>query len=408
MAWTRTFLTNTAIFGFGLVGGVVIARSLGPEGRGALEALTYWPHFFAGVAALGLNEAIAIRVAREGVTSQLVSTAVALSLMLSGLLGLILLLLMPHLLGAQRAELVPLALAYLAVFLPATFVSQNLLAIVQGTLDFRTFNTQRLLQSVLYPAVLVVLVLRGALTVPTAAAAMLAGTVFVAALRLLDVRGEVLRRPSLQQGRSIIDSGIRLHIAAMAMFLSSQLDNILLLHFGTNHELGLYVAALVFGRTGMGMLVQTYITVALPTVAKMDSLHEHRSTILRHMAALSGITVVTSVAGLFLMPYAVRLLFGAAYMEAVPYARLLLMAFAFAGLRKGMTYVLRSRLSNQPAVIAESVTALVIAAVGYGALRSHGVYGLSIAVLLANVVGTAFMAASFTRELNGWRMQERR
>lgn len=399
MVWKRTFVTNGAIFAFGLVGGVVVARSLGPGGRGALEVLTYWPHFIAGFAALGLNEAITIKVSRDECTQRLASTAFILSIGQAAVLSLVLLTLLPFLLRDDRAALLPEALIYSMIFLPATFISQNLLAIVQGSLDFRRFNTQRLIQSVIYPTMLIGFILAEKLDVLTAATSMLAGTVVVALLRIWDVKSELFKKPQWADARGILTTGLKLHLASIAIFLSTQIDSIILVYFGTNHELGLYIAALVFGRTGIGLLVQTYITITLPTIARVESLHKYRSEILRHLAILSVVSIGAVVVGLFLLPMVIPLLMGDGFVEAVSCAQILLLAFAVAGIRKAMIYVLRSRLKNLPAILVESVTAILVAIIGYFSFISHGLVGLSTAVLLANSVGTLLLVPFFTREL---------
>ena len=401
MAWTKTFGANGAIFVFGLVGGVIIARSLGTEGRGALETLTYWPHFLAGFAALGLNEAIAIRVARERIRPRLVATTFILSIGIATLLGLVLIVLLPFLMHGSRAAQVPAAMLYMAIFLPATFLSQNLLAISQGNLDFGRFNAQRLVQSALYPVMLLAFLLAGKLDVGTAAISMLAGTVVVSLLRMWDVKGELLRKPAWSDARGMLSTGLKLHLASMAMFLSSQIDTMILVNFGTNHELGLYVAALVFGRTGIGLLVQTFITIALPKMARAESLHRHRAELLRQLTILLFVSLVAVVVGAVLLPIVVPLLMGQNYVDAVPSGRILLLAFAVAGMRKAMIYILRSRLTNLPAIIAESATAILIAIIGYFSFKSYGLVGLSATVLLANIAGTLLLVPFFLQELRG-------
>ena len=73
--WQETLVTNGIIFGAGLVGGVLVARFFGPDDRGILAAVLYWPHFLAGITSLGINESLVVTVARDGFSRRLAATA---------------------------------------------------------------------------------------------------------------------------------------------------------------------------------------------------------------------------------------------------------------------------------------------------------------------------------------------
>jgi len=60
--WVFTFLTNALILAFGTFTGILTARLLHPEGRGALAAVLFWPEILAGVGICGLNEALVYRM----------------------------------------------------------------------------------------------------------------------------------------------------------------------------------------------------------------------------------------------------------------------------------------------------------------------------------------------------------
>src|SRR4051812_40976712 len=54
----ETAITNVALGGLGIATGVIVARWLGPVGRGELAAIQMWPSAMATIAMIGLPEAL--------------------------------------------------------------------------------------------------------------------------------------------------------------------------------------------------------------------------------------------------------------------------------------------------------------------------------------------------------------
>ena len=65
-ALITTFGVTGVTMGLSLITSVVLARNLGPEGRGLLLALTFWPALWTALSNLSLNEATCFHVARSG------------------------------------------------------------------------------------------------------------------------------------------------------------------------------------------------------------------------------------------------------------------------------------------------------------------------------------------------------
>src|SRR4029079_13570219 len=70
--YVSTFGTNIAIQLCTIMQGILLARLLGPTGRGQFAAATLWPTIFAGVGGLGLTVALARRSARMQDPSRIV------------------------------------------------------------------------------------------------------------------------------------------------------------------------------------------------------------------------------------------------------------------------------------------------------------------------------------------------
>jgi O-antigen/teichoic acid export membrane protein len=66
-------LSDSAITGFGFISGILIARGLGPEGRGQLTAALLWPTMFCAFTMLGPPRAVTYAVGCRWATPQLLA-----------------------------------------------------------------------------------------------------------------------------------------------------------------------------------------------------------------------------------------------------------------------------------------------------------------------------------------------
>ncbi|MDQ6878051.1 MAG: oligosaccharide flippase family protein, partial [Candidatus Dormibacteraeota bacterium] len=118
-----TFAANIALAILGAAAGILVARILGPAGRGDLAAIQTFPTFLSLVAMVGLPQAVIFFTAkRTGDSGQYLGTAVALALCVSLLAGAIGYLAMPVLLAAQGDRVIEAARYYLLMIPIYAFV----------------------------------------------------------------------------------------------------------------------------------------------------------------------------------------------------------------------------------------------------------------------------------------------
>lgn len=397
--WGSGLFTSAIILGSGLAGGLIAARYLGPEGRGALEGITFWAHFSVGFITIGLNEAIAIAVAKQATHRSLASTAVWLSIALGTLLVAILAAIMPLLISDDWSIYATEALCYAAILIPTTLVAQNLLGIVQGRQNFTEYNTQRIYQALAYPICLSTLIMLDALTVTTAALAMLTGTCIVAIMRIQLIRDELTTPPCKALATQLLRSGSKIHVANMALLLAAQLDILILLQIGSRFDLGIYVTSMVLGRTVVGLFVQTYTSISLPMVAKIQTTEMIWPAVRKSVWTVLAILAITCSVCWAILPFAVPILFGEEFRSAIPVAQILTIACGLAGFRKVLIYILRSHSMNRDGAIAEAVTGIIVLLGLLEFYSSGGVQGAAWIVLVANAAGTGIMCFAFHRTI---------
>lgn len=144
-----TGATNLAILALTLLNGVIVARLLGPEGRGALFALLAYPTVVAGAVGAFVQPALARRAAagtsEAGARLGGLALLSALPLSLATLaIACPLLWWAPWLDRGQRGA----GLAYAVLWTPAGFALLNLLALDLGRARWRRYNALRF---ALYP-----------------------------------------------------------------------------------------------------------------------------------------------------------------------------------------------------------------------------------------------------------------
>ena len=168
-----------------LVTSVALARYLGPEGRGLLLALLFWPALLLSIFFCSLHEATIYHVARarsghvghDGIDTNAVTRhALGVHIVAAVFITLVVLSLLPFVLGAARTQYLPLVFRYAGVFIPLTILDLYCNAVLLGSGDILQFNMLRLCQPVLYAVALVVLTICQSMHVEIILAVMLLST----------------------------------------------------------------------------------------------------------------------------------------------------------------------------------------------------------------------------------------
>lgn len=263
----RAFIETVGTGGFikvcGLVQGVVLARLLGPLGRGCLELVTFWPTLIAALGMFGVDMAIRRRAARERDIGVLTRTTFPLSLMLSLVAVGAGYLLLPYLIPDRQAWLLPYAVLFLA-FIPANHLTLNLRAIDQGTGHFRRYNLARAVLNPVYLAGIAFIWLMGMRGIHCFVIALLAANLVVLVVRVtMAVRSSGLTGP-IHPPLRILREGLPYWFAHISELVHASADKILLIWLLGPRALGLYVVSLAAGSmlSAVGFSANTVVFTA--------------------------------------------------------------------------------------------------------------------------------------------------
>lgn len=296
--------------GAGAIAGIVIARSVGPPGRGTVVTLAVWGQILGWLAAFSLDKALVVltsgpdRVASpdEGLRSAIVPVVgtSCIALIASVLLG--------HRFFSSNVLII--ALAALAV---ATAQAELVAGWLLAKGRRQTFIVWRLLQPSIYVGSIIVaaLVFRAASTQERTvlmgvgtAASMVVPVIF--ALALISPRPRIASRVL----RPLIRFAFAAHAANILQYLNGRLDLLILPLMVAPGVLGIYSAGAALGQLAVFMASAGVVRGITGESKATDFI---------------GLAVAILLAGIviFASPLVIPLVFGTAFDAAVPIARIL-------------------------------------------------------------------------------------
>lgn len=395
-AAVSTFGTNAAAVAFSLLNVLILARGLGPAGRGEIAFIIAVWVLIAGLASFGLEEANAnvggTRADRRGsLLTNSILAAIVSGLLAAALVGA-LMTLVPAARGEVELELLLIALASL----PSGLLQQYLKYLLQSDYRFAVTNVAWVASPAATAIVNGALALAGELTVEVVIAVFVATNAFATLILLAyAIRHFGIGRPDVALARETIAFGLKTHLSRLMGLATYRADLWLLGVIAGPFELGLYsialsVAEALFYVSGVIVLVQRpHLVRALPAQAA-----EFAARIFRRAVVLSTVTAI----GLFVTaPILIVTLFGEEFRGSVDDLRLLTLAalgvLAMDLLSNTIIAQRRPLLASAGTAVALSLTIVLNLILA----PSLGGEGAAIAKSAAYIAGGAVMAVVFLR-----------
>lgn len=337
--WVEMILT-----GLGFVSGILVARWLGPAGRGQLAAAMLWPGVIAILTSLGLQHAFVYAVGVGWAKpDRLQRLAVKFSLVVAVPAMVIYWWVCPWILGKQfpNETWIP---GIFALYIPLAVYTGFLLPIYQGSGDFTRWNIARVFRSGGWTLAVVLFALLAWLTV--------LNLLIVQLLILVALCVYLYSRLGYLEGRSngegteplslIFKYAFAIHLSGLAYTVNQQLDQLLLSIWVTPSELGQYAAAVTLA--GAILLIPTAIgTIGTSKIARASNdPSEQRRHIRIAFAWSAALLVPAGLLVAILAPWVTRILYG----EAYGYAAQLLRVLAPAAVCLGMGMILADVLKG--------------------------------------------------------------
>lgn len=347
-----TAVVNVSITIIAATAGVIIARHLGPAGRGDYAALMAWFGLILVIGELGQPAAATYFVAKYPdraadytATSRWIVLCAGPALALLGILSA----------GALAGGDHELARSYVITFLACfpSFVAASFIFALQGR-SIASWNVMRASQPVAF-LLLILLALIGDWLTLRSVAAIFSGTVSAQAL----LAYLLARRIGLAGGRGRRDLGPPLAkygasqlAATTPQSLNGRLDQIVLSQSARSTDLGLYAVAVTV--TGLAVPVVSALgNVAFPRLAARGSSHAAASVLVKRAVITSMVLSIFVVGGLTATAWwTVPWLFGTEFRDSVPLVWLLAPGGVFLAGVFVMSDLLRGR--GEPLAVAKA------------------------------------------------------
>jgi O-antigen/teichoic acid export membrane protein len=375
---------------------LIVARGLGPAGRGTVAFITVTALVVAHVAGLGVGEATTVLAARQPrrrpvllanalvfyLASSLAAAALTFTALLASDVG-------PAGVGATE-------LVILASGIVACAVGEAGWSFLLGMERTRELAYVTGCASWLYAAVVLVLWAGPGLTVAGAALAWAATeTVRTFVLVSLSGRGASIGNPSRRMLVEEIGFGIRLWIGSLARFLNFRTDQILMGFLASEAALGYYAVA-VNASEILLYLPSSAATALLPLIARTEAVRRGEET-LRAFRSVAFVSAIGAVVAAILGPIVLPAVFGDAFDESIiPFLWLLPGTLGFAA-----STVFSNALVGSSSPGLSSLGPIVSLAVGFALdlalIPRYDATGAAVAASAAFLAGGAVALATYRR-----------
>lgn len=390
----ETFVTRIALILIGLATSVLIARMLGPEGRGLQATIAAITALGIQFGNLGLHSSNTYYVSREPkLLPLLIGNSLFVSLGIAGPLSLVAygvfsaypsLVPLDGILLALALAGIPLGLGYLLL--------QNLLL---GTHRIRSYNKIELISRVFMVAMLFVLLLTSRVSVEAVAVLGVLVSVFAASWALFALRRGLETKISLSLAmvKSHLGYGFKAYVAALFAYTVLRADVLMCSYIlgdtATGHySIAVSMADLVY------MLPVVAGTIAFPRfTAESDPVRrwEKARGVVKWIAVI--MLVIAAVSAIFAKP-AVLLLYGKAYEPAVVAFLWLLPGLVLLGVNTILMNYFAAEGMPPIAIWSPAVASAVNIALNVALLPRMGIVGASVASSIAYIL-MLFMSISY-------------
>jgi O-antigen/teichoic acid export membrane protein len=330
-ATIQTLLVRVSILIVNMATGIITARVLAPSGRGEQTAMGAWTLLLPYAMLLGLPSALVYNIKRHPKEqSEIFSAGLIMAIALGIVAAITGILLVPIWLKNYSAEVIHFA-QWLMLFVPLVTLTEVVRASLEASEHFAVANQLRFLPPIITLLLLSLMALTGWLTPFTANLAYFLPSIPVLIWMLIPLKR--LFTLSLHRFRAsvwqLLNYGIRSYGIDLLTSLLVQLQQLVVVNLLAPAELGMYAVALSLANV-LNIFQSSIVTILFPK-ASARPISEVVSITSRAARISAIVTLLAAIAAMVLGPILLGLLYGTAYLGAVPLFRLILVEVVLAG-----------------------------------------------------------------------------
>ena len=388
-----TFLAGCFIQACTLVQGIIVARLLGPVGRGEFAAAILPAMFLGGVGLVGVNLVLTRLAANAPADPSLRRSALVVGLMTGTVNALAGLALCYLFLPAEQHHLLPLAQFFL-LMIPLQHLSLNFLGVLQGMADFHFFNVARSVFNISYVAALLILALVGTQNLWFFLSSLLLANLAIVSWLMVGLFKSVPLRGPLFPVQTILKQSLPYAGFVITDMLYQWLDKILLLWLLGSDDLGLYMVAM--SAAGATSVLTISLGVVAFTRAAQHTAGGGFASVSSSFRLAVILSVIIGVPFLCAVPFLVTLVFGRQFQPAIMPAMILVLSTTATGLTGLLGQSLQGQGRPLLCTLARAAFVPAFLVAGWVGARMHGLVGLSVGMVVAQVI-VLFLHILFVR-----------
>lgn len=389
-----SFLQTVGV-AFGIVAvqmaqGILLARLLGPEGRGQYATAILYSQLFLYVGLFGGLEVIC-RYAAEGKVDKprLRRAAMWLGLTTGGLTTVLVLVSNGLALPNEKQFLMPLG-CLCALSVIGQHVMLIMTAVDRGASDYTTYNIRRFIAAAAFPALLLIAALATEVTLALACFLFVVSSLVSIAACVIGLPQPVTG-PSDPPVKQLLMESRPYALSSFASDLFERLDLMLVMWFIPLVHQGFYAA----------MVPVVYPLIVIPNTLGIFLFNagadDNKNLTTRDVHRILGGSIViqtaSTIAFMILVGPLVRLVYGEAFAPAVTYALWLAPVSAIRGVLQGLDSYVKGRGRPLVAIRCRVAAAAVMLFVAWWYLPSQGAIAIAKAALVGQVVCLLWLSA---------------
>ncbi len=385
-----TLLTSSVIILMQLITGVLLARLLGPQGRGQLAVCVIWPTVISSLGSLGIKDAIIFHTANKNFHDSSLFNIFFLACIQSAALMAIGYFLLPFFLKSQSPQIL-MHTRFFLLIIPFQLITYYLIAIAQANLQITFFNTLRFLIPVMNFMVGFFLFIFSIPSIPFILIGYISGNIIITIIyAFYTLRSHEFKlKLDAQYIKQLLAYGIRVHLGTVTHDLNQRFDQMLISVFLQPVMLGHYTVAATSTNV-MNVIPNAFKTILFPSVSSTKDMTAAKNIISSYNFKCVCIVSVCTFILFLSLPYLIPLVYGRDFFPSVNLARILLFAVFFGAIRDILATAHRAMNNPLTATKAEIFGLIMTVILLSTLLPTYGVIGAAVASLCAYAVTAVY------------------
>lgn len=389
-----TFITKIAFLGGSFIISILLARLLGPEGKGIVTALFVIPNMMVSLADLGVRQASAYYIGKEKYTIQQVLSSSLFLWIITSIISMIVVLTYYLIPGTANYTwpLIVIGIAYVPVRILVSYFN----GVLQGQQKIGNMNMKFIIEFIVRLIFVVLLVWIFNLDVVGAAFATFATNIAVVLYSGYIIRQTAKIKLEYIKGvpQDMFRKGIIFAVALFVLNLNYQVDIVFLENMVGSYDLGLYSVGVTLAEliwqlpSALGMVL-----FARSANSKSDAEASNRSAKLLRLSWIP--LIVGSIIFWIGAPFFVQLLYGQEFVEAGNVIRVLLPGIVLMVLFKILNADLAGRGHPLFALRIYLVTLVVNVGLNVFLIPEYGIYGAAFASTVSYILGAIIFSIAY-------------